>query len=72
MTDAARHAVPPPGSDLALAAGCACPVLDNRHGAGCYIDGNGRPLYVVNSECLLHGVSGFLVDDGDVKLDSNG
>jgi len=46
--------VPPPGSDLALDAGCICPVIDNRHGAGMY-EGPDGPIFVMRSGCPLHG-----------------
>lgn len=70
MTDAHRPAVPPPGSDLALAAGCTCPVFDNRHGAGVYVGPDG-PMFVMQSDCPLHG-GGMLVlpdDDDELELD---
>lgn len=41
--------LPPPGSDAALALGCACGVLDNAHGNG--IDGR----FVMSAGCPLHG-----------------
>lgn len=45
-----------PGSDEALAQGCICPVLDNRHGAGLeYPDG---PAFWINRTCPLHGEDG--------------
>jgi len=62
MTTTARPVVPPPGSDLALAAGCLCPVYDNRHGAGMY-EGPDGPLYSVNCECPLHGMG--IAGEGD-------
>lgn len=43
---------PKPGSDEAVALGCACPVLDNGHGKG-RADGN----FWVNGDCPLHGFS---------------
>ena len=58
--------VPPPGSDLALDAGCICPIYDNRHGAGMY-EGPDGPLYVVNSDCPLHG-GGMVVLPQDAPL----
>lgn len=49
----AHSARPNPGSDEALALGCICPVLDNRHGAGLdYPDG---PAFWVNGNCPIHG-----------------
>ena len=63
MTTSVRPITPPPGSDLALAAGCLCPVLDNRHGAG-VCEGPDGPIYVMNAECPLHGAV-MLVLPGD-------
>lgn len=41
----------PPGSKVAVEAGCVCPVMDNNYGAGYY----GQPgVYVVNGGCKLH------------------
>lgn len=68
MTDAQAPRTPPPGSELALAAGCTCPVCDNRHGAGMYEIG-GQPVYVMNSECPLHGVGTAPKIDDDPQLD---
>ena len=64
MTDAHRPATPPPGSELALAAGCTCPVFDNRHGAGMYEIG-GQPVYVMRADCPLHGVGMMAATDDD-------
>jgi len=46
---------PPPGSPEALEKGCECPVIDNGHGKGAYIDHKGKPVYWFNKECPLHG-----------------
>ena len=44
----------PPGSNVAIENGCACPVLDNCRGKGAYsIDG--KTQYWVNGDCELHG-----------------
>lgn len=45
-----------PGSDEAISNGCLCAVLDNAKGEGFSEDANGFPLFVINSECPLHGV----------------
>lgn len=43
-----------PGSDEAIAAGCACPVIDNGHGRG-YM---GQPdVFVYTVGCPLHGAA---------------
>jgi len=41
---------PNPGSDEAVAQGCACPVMDNCKGQGI-----GAGLFWINQECPLHG-----------------
>lgn len=43
---------PSPGSDAAIAAGCACPIIDNGHGWGAW--GREGQFWVV-AECHLHG-----------------
>lgn len=45
----------PPGAKEAIAAGCKCPVLDNGHGQGAYIDQDGSPVFWFNFDCPLHG-----------------
>ena len=45
---------PPPGSDEAVEAGCTCPVMDNRRGAGVFTDREGAAQYWVNEDCPLH------------------
>lgn len=47
-----------PGSDEAIAAGCTCPVIDNGYGRGCMggvKDDQGRTVFVIFSDCPLHG-----------------
>lgn len=62
MTD---DETPPPGSDEALEQGCACPVLDNAHGAG-YM---GTDRYVISMDCPLHGQAGddYVMDLSDAE-----
>ncbi|BAY55214.1 hypothetical protein NIES2135_20370 [Leptolyngbya boryana NIES-2135] len=43
---------PNPGSNEALNLGCRCPVLDNSHGKGYFMQPG---LFVFNSDCPLHG-----------------
>jgi len=48
------NAVPPPGSDEAIALSCTCPVIDNGHGRGYY----GQPgVYVYTVGCPVHAPS---------------
>lgn len=49
MSDS-RATTPNPGSDAALAIGCACPVLDNARGRG-----NRRGEFWVSGDCPVHG-----------------
>ncbi len=46
---------PNPGSEEAVALGCLCPVLDNEHGRGAYLDATGKPVFWINEDCPLHG-----------------
>ena len=50
-----RDPVPLPGSDAALAKGCTCPIIDNRHGRGMGQDERGRTVCVMSEDCPLHG-----------------
>lgn len=43
-----------PGSDEAINAGCACPVLDNAHGRG-RPGRNGERQFWMSSDCPIHG-----------------
>lgn len=47
--------IPNPGTEEALAAGCRCPVLDNRHGLGGFDLPDG--MFWFNEQCPLHGSS---------------
>ena len=49
------QAVPSPGSPEARDQGCLCPVLDNAHGKGGYIDPVYGPQFWVVFTCPLHG-----------------
>ena len=43
-----------PGSEEAIKAGCICPVMDNRHGKGAYVDSNGNAVFWYNLDCPIH------------------
>lgn len=43
-----------PGSVAAGAAGCTCPVIDNRRGFGCYTDKDGHPVFIYSADCPVH------------------
>jgi hypothetical protein len=49
--------IPTPGSTDALAQGCVCPVLDNAHGKGAYIDPVDGPQFWIVFTCPLHGAA---------------
>ena len=53
---------PTPGSPAAVAQGCACPVLDNAHGAG-WMGLNG--IFVMTESCKLHGYKAALKSKED-------
>lgn len=42
-----------PGSDEAIKAGCTCPVLDNSHGKGYYMQ---EGIFVMVANCPIHGL----------------
>lgn len=44
-----NNELPNPGSEAAIARGCACPAMDNNYGTGV---GNG--LFWINAQCPLH------------------
>jgi hypothetical protein len=46
-----------PGSQEAIEAGCRCPVLDNAHGEGAYVDKDGVAQFWINGDCPLHGLN---------------
>jgi hypothetical protein len=46
-----------PGSQEAIAKGCRCPVLDNGHGEGAYVDKDGVAQFWINVDCPLHGLN---------------
>jgi hypothetical protein len=45
----------PPGSPEAVKLGCLCPISDNRHGRGAFIDSSSEPVYWYDLHCPLHG-----------------
>ena len=47
--------IPTPGSDEAIKQGCICPVIDNGHGRGAFIDEKGEPQFWIREDCSLHG-----------------
>jgi len=49
---AAKELVPNPGSDEALYDGCTCPVMDNAHGQGWFVDG--KHQFWRDQDCPLH------------------
>lgn len=54
-----------PGSPDAIAAGCTCPVIDNRHGNGVFWAG--KLVWWVTEGCPLHGMG-----KGYARLTSDG
>jgi hypothetical protein len=45
-----------PGSTMAYAAGCICPVLENNYGTG--IAPMHRPgIFTINQKCAIHGIA---------------
>jgi len=50
-----QRPVPFPGSEDAQAAGCRCPVIDNRRGRGAYNSPTtGEPQFWIVDGCPLH------------------
>ena len=63
-----KYEIPAPGSPEAVKDGCTCPVMDNCRGAGYMIGEDMEPLFVVSSDCPVHGrMSQYVmwVDDAD-------
>jgi hypothetical protein len=56
LTNPPRVETPAPGSDDALACGCTCPIVLNRHGEGIGQVG-AEPCfwYWLDHRCLVHG-----------------
>ena len=54
---ASRGIAPRPGSDAARRLSCRCPVIDNNHGRGAYVDDDGEPIYWITDSCPLHGAA---------------
>lgn len=47
---------PNPGSVEAHSKGCTCPVVDNCHGEGAFIDPvTNKPQFWIRENCPLHG-----------------
>ncbi|MBI2451155.1 MAG: hypothetical protein HYV52_02350 [Parcubacteria group bacterium] len=44
---------PNPGSNEAIQQGCACPVLDNRYGAGAWFIGK-EIFFYIDQSCPIH------------------
>ena len=44
-----------PGSKEAVSAGCICPEMENRRGAGAYLRSDETIAFWVNQDCPLHG-----------------
>lgn len=47
---------PDPGTREARNDGCWCPVLDNRHGLGAYVDDHGTKQFWITEGCPLHSI----------------
>ena len=47
-----ENVIPNPGSDEAIKEGCTCPVLDNYHGRGFFIDG--KRCFYISETCPVH------------------
>lgn len=54
-----------PGSQEAKAKGCLCPIMDNRWGKGYAIDKDGKPVFVIRTDCPIHGEDPFSDPAGD-------
>jgi hypothetical protein len=50
----------PPGSLQALKRGCICFPAENRFGSGRWQPGSTHPVFIVDTECPLHGLEAVL------------
>lgn len=50
-----------PGSPEAIDRGCTCPADLNRDGRGLDVDTSGKPLFVMQADCPLHGLPNHLI-----------
>lgn len=46
---------PNPGSDVAIKAGCRCPVSDNARGMGAWGTRGDEAVFWIKQDCPLHG-----------------
>ncbi|MDQ2081521.1 hypothetical protein RA307_15145 [Xanthobacteraceae bacterium Astr-EGSB] len=49
-----------PGSPRGLKRGCTCFPAENRFGSGRLQPGSDYPVFVVDTECPLHGINAML------------
>ena len=50
-----KKQTPNPGSEEAIKMGCKCPVMDNGHGGGVYIDlETMEPVFWISESCPVH------------------
>jgi hypothetical protein len=49
-----------PGSPQALKRGCTCFPAENRFGSGRWEPGSKHPIFIVDTECPLHGIDALL------------
>jgi hypothetical protein len=49
-----------PGSPQALKQGCICFPAENRFGSGRWQPGSKHPIFIVDTECPLHGFDAVL------------
>ena len=54
-----------PGSDEAIKLGCTCPVMDNAHGRGAFIE-DGQVMFWYSQDCPVHNDK-TEVRDGEEK-----
>jgi hypothetical protein len=55
-----RFLLTPPGSQQALNRDCICFPAENRFGCGRWEPGADHPVFIVDTECPLHGVNAML------------